>query len=118
MLIGELSKLDNMSNIFHRPMNNLAYKDRKYKMPRETLDRLSGEATPTQWAKYIVSSTAIKIMQDGTTPMEEKLWQRAYVNDRCPGKPSFINRSKLKIGRQSLTNRLDFFREIEFDWCG
>jgi len=50
--------------------------------------------------------------------MAEKLRERAYVNDRSPGRATFIDRSKLKIGRQSLLSRLDFFREIKFDWCG
>jgi len=86
-------------------------------MPRETQDILSGRATPTQRAKCTVSSTAIKMMREGTTPLAEKLRQRAYINDRCPGRTTFIDRSKLKIGRQSLPNRLDFFREIKFDWC-
>jgi len=48
--------------------------------------------------------------------MAEKLRQRVYINDRYPGRATFIDRSKLKIGRQSLPNRLD--REIKFAWCG
>jgi len=48
-------------------------------MLRETLKTLSGRATPAQWAKYIVSRTAIKMMQERTTSMAEKLRQRADV---------------------------------------
>jgi len=48
--------------------------------------------------------------------MAEKLRHRAYINDRCPGRATFCDRSRLKIGRQSLPNRLDFFRNIKFDW--
>jgi len=47
--------------------------------------------------------------------MAEKLRQKAYVNNRCPGRATFIDRSKLKIGRLSLLNRLDFLSEIKFD---
>jgi len=38
--------------------------------------------------------------------MAEKLLQETYVNDRCPGRAKFSDKSKLKIGRQSLPNRL------------
>jgi len=86
---------------------------RKCKMHRETL---SGRATPGQWAKYIVLSTVIRMMWDGATPMAEKLRQRAYINNICPGRATFSDRSRLKIGRQSLPNRLDFFSDIKFDW--
>jgi len=56
------------------------------------------------------------MMQKGTTPMSEKLRNRAYVNDRFPGKATFVDRSKTKVGRQSQPNRLDFLREIKFNW--
>jgi len=100
----------------HYRVLRAAFKDRKCEMSKETLNRLAGRATPRQWAKYIVSSTTIKMMHKGTTPMSEKLRNRAYVNDRFPGKAMFANRSKTKIGRQSLPNRLDFLREIKLDW--
>jgi len=93
-----------------------AYKDRKCEMSKETLNSLSGRATPRQWAKYIVASTTIKMFQNGTTPMSEKLRKRVYINDRFPGKGTFHDISRTKIGRQSLPNRLDFLREINFDW--
>jgi len=57
------------------------------------------------------------MMHFGTTPMTEKLRQRAYVNDRYPGGLTIIDRSKLKIGKQSLPNRLEFIREKKFDCC-
>jgi len=85
-------------------------------MSKEALNNLSGRATPRQWPKYIVSSTTIKMIQKGTTPMSEKLRGRAYVNYRFPGKGTFRDLSRTKIGRQSLPNRLDFLREIKFDW--
>jgi len=85
-------------------------------MSKETLNRLAGRVTPSQRAKYIVSSTTIKTMQKGTAPISEKLRNRAYVNDRFLGKATFVDRSKTKIGRQSLHNRLNFLWEIKFDW--
>jgi len=93
-----------------------AYKDKRCKLSREELDGLSGRAFSAQWSKCIMASTVIKLMKNGTTPMAHKLRQRAYINDRGPGRATFIDRSWLKIGKQSLPNRLDFFWEIKFNW--
>jgi len=35
----------------------------------------------------------------------------------APGKATFIDRSKTNVGKQSLPNRLAFFKDIKFDWC-
>jgi len=60
--------------------------------------------------KYIFASTVIKMMGKGSTPMAEILRKKAYINDRCSGRVTFIDRSK------TITpNRLDFFKEIRFD---
>jgi len=94
-----------------------AFKDRKCKMSKDELNVLSGRATPEEWSKYTVASTVIKMMAISITPMAEKLRKRAYINDRCPGRATFIDRSKNKIGKQSLPNRLSFFKDIKFNWC-
>jgi len=56
-------------------------------------------------------------MGKSTTPMAEKLRRTAYINDRCPGRASFTDTSKRKIGRQTLPNRLGFFKDVKFNWC-
>jgi len=51
--------------------------------------------------------------------MGSNLSQIGYINDRCPRRDKFFDTSRLKIGRQSLTNRLDFMNiNINFDWIG
>jgi len=78
---------------------------------------MSARATPPEWAKCIVSSTAIKMLYNDKTPLAKILRKRAYINDRNSGKVTFSDISRIKIGRQALPNRLDFFKDIKFDWC-
>jgi hypothetical protein len=42
-----------------------------------------------------------------------------HINDRMPGRGRFMDRSRLKVGRQSLPNRIGpLFAKISFDWAG
>jgi len=75
--------MGNQLNSQHFRVLRAAFKDRKWKISRETLDRLSGRVTSTRWAKYIVSSTTVKMMQFAT-PMEEKLRQRILSTTDAP----------------------------------
>jgi len=54
-------------------------------MSKDDLNSRSCRATPYEWSRYIVASTAIKMMGKGSTPMAEKLRKIAYINDRFPG---------------------------------
>jgi len=113
--------LDNKSykmlNRQHYRALRAVYKDRKCIMSKEDLNSRSCRATPYEWSRYIVASTVIKMMGNSTTPMADKLRRTAYINDRCPGRASFTDISKRKIGRQTLPNRLGFFKDIKFNWC-
>jgi len=46
----------------------------------------------------------------------EQLRQHCYINDRHLRKGTFFYTSKLKIGRQSFSNRLLVFTCVNFDW--
>jgi len=35
----------------------------------------------------------------------------------APGRASFIGRPRIHIGKPSLQNKLECFKEIKFDWC-
>ena len=51
------------------------------------------------------------------TDIAEHLRSSSYVNDRMPYKARFFDRSRLKIGRQSLPNRIgSVISKISFDW--
>jgi len=49
-------------------------------------------------------------------PLTQKLCEASYINDRQPGTTTIGDRSKLKIGKQSLINRLNCLRDVNFDW--
>jgi len=50
--------------------------------------------------------------------LSEKMFARCYVNNRRPGQGIFMDESRLRIGRNSLPNRLDVMKTINFDWFG
>ena len=47
------------------------------------------------------------------------LLSSAYINDRQPGKAKFIDNSRLKIGKQSIINRIGpIFSKLDYNWIG
>ncbi len=72
-----------------------------------------------EWANYSVDSTVIRLYNKSDTRIANELRSAAYVNDRLPFRAKFIDTSRLKIGRQSLKNRIGrIFERISFDWIG
>jgi len=91
--------------------------DWKTKIPRAVLDVIRKRANPRQWAKYSISRFVIKAYNNKNTPIRLKLAQQGYINDRNPRRAKFFDGSRLKVGRQSLENRLVFMK-LNFDWIG
>lgn len=116
--IGNLSSLSwKRLNSAHYRALRAALRDFRKKKKRKDLDKISKRATPVQWSRYIVASTVIKLYTSSDTNIAELLRSNAYVNDRMPRKARFSDRSRLKIGRQSLQNRIGpLFSHITFDW--
>jgi hypothetical protein len=73
---------------------------------RLELDFLSSRATPAQWSNYTLASTIIKLFTVSDTNIAVHLREVAYINDRLPYRARFIDRSRHKIGRQSISNRI------------
>jgi len=59
-------------------------------------------------------SIGLFLEKEKSTRLGFKLQTQAYINDRCPGKATMTDLSRLKIGRQSFPNRLRFMRDIDF----
>lgn len=93
-----------------------AYKDRAFKFSRRELDLMSKRATPAQWGYYSTAKCAIGLMSKNNTRIARCLNANAYVNDRLPGKAKFSDKSKLKVGKQSIVNRLVFMNSLDFNW--
>ncbi len=84
---------------------------------RKVLDELSSRATPSQWLNYSLASTVIRLYTFSDTNIAATLRDSSYINDRLPLRAKFFDRSKYKIGRQSLQNRIgQLFAKISFDW--
>ncbi len=93
--------------------------DYKASISRPELDRITKRATPLEWAKYAIASTIIKLYNRSDTDIANLIKASAYVNDRVPLRAKFIDNSRLKIGKQSIMNRIGpIFAAIDFDWIG
>jgi len=106
-------------NSIHYRVQRICLRDFRNKLSRSEVTSRVKRATPLQWMKYSNCKQAIGLLlqREKSTRLGLKLQSQAYINDRCPGKATLIDNSKLKIGRQSFPNRLRSMREIEFDWA-
>jgi len=95
-----------------------AVKDVKRRIPRVMLNIISKRATPRQWADYSIANAAINLINTSNTRIADELRANIYINDRLPRRGSFIDKSAYRVGRQSLTNRLQCLKKIDFDWIG
>jgi len=75
-------------------------------MSRDQLNQLSARATPRQWSYYITAKTATGLILKSDTRLAEELQKSAHINDRSPGRATFSDTSRLKIGRNQFKNRL------------
>jgi len=109
-----------MLNSIHYRAMRLSIGDWRNKIPRREVDLKCKRATPTQWMAYCNAKVAIELTnlnKDGPR-LSEKMHARCYVNERRPGLGTFMDESRLRIGRNSLPNRLEVMKSINFDWFG
>lgn len=118
--IGSLTSKDwKRLNSIHYCCLRTVLGDFRNKLSRQDIDKKTQRATPLEWAQYAVASIVIKLYNKADTPIVNLLRTSSYVNDRQPGKAKFTDRSRLKIGRQSIVNRIGpIFAKIDFDWIG
>jgi len=104
-------------NSLHYRALRTAARDFFFKFDKESLNKMFGRATPLQWMQYANAKMAITLYNLSTgPPLSSKLKENAYINDRRPGQATIIDRSRLKIGKQSLVNRLNCLKKITFCW--
>jgi len=107
------AKFDSM---YYR-MLRIATKDYKRVMHKKELITRCKRATPSEWAQYSTSSKVIKIIRDKCPPIiNERLRSSLYVESRRPGLGFFFDNSKSKRGKQSIQNRLPFFKNLMAQW--
>jgi hypothetical protein len=93
-----------------------ALKDYK-KRKRSLVDADAKRATPAEWSRYTMASTVIKLFNSSDTNIAKAIRESSYINDRLPRKAKFMDHSRLKVGRQSIYNRIgSILNKISFDW--
>jgi len=105
-------------------INSLHYKalrtvigDFRNQTSRNVLNRILKRATPSQWMLYSNAKIAISLFTDENgPPLSHKIRNNAYLNNRKPGLATFMDSSRLKIGRNSLQNRLKMMTSVKFKW--
>jgi len=67
--------------------------------------------------RYSNCKLAIKLLLFGQNGphMSEGLINNLYLNERT-GKASIMDTLRIKIGKAYFKNRLEFFREVNFNW--
>jgi len=105
-------------NSLHYRAIRAAVRDLKQEISRPMLDTISQRATPAQWARYTVASTAIHLVNNSTTRLAKDLKNKMYINDRMPQRCRFFNSARTKIGKQCFINRLDCVNSLNFNWLG
>ena len=59
------------------------------------------------------------IFSKSDTNIATQIRDAAYINDRMPGIAKFIDKSRLKVGKQTITNRIGpIFSATKFSWIG
>jgi len=105
-------------------INSLHYKalrvslgDHRNNISKKNLNDIFGRATPVQWMAYSNAKMAISLhnLEDGP-PLSETLRHAAYRNNRLPGQAIYMDSSRLRIGKNSLVNRLNCMRQVKFQW--
>jgi len=112
-----LSSTWNLLNVLHYKALRTVCADYNRKKSRRLLDSLVKRARPHEWMKFINVKTAIQLTLLGESgpPLSRKLRDNLYRNDRT-GKISFMDTSRLKIGKRSLQNRLKTVQEFQINW--
>jgi len=95
-----------------------AVRDLKQEISRPVLDTISQRATPAQWARHTVSSTAIHLVNKLNTRIATELKHKIYINDSMPERCRFFNSARTKIGKPCFINRLDCVNSLNFNWLG
>jgi len=84
--------------------------DRNKYNKRSTQLNVQKSNSNNQWTKYTVTSCAIKMLREGTTPLVRRMRDIMYINDRKLLIGKFVRTAKSKIGKD-LSNKLDTLGE-------
>jgi len=101
------SRIWNILNVLHYKALRIVCADFKRTRSRRDLDSTVKRARPYEWMRFINVKTAVQLALMGSSgpPISKKLQGNIYRNDRT-ARVSIMDTSRLRIGRNSLQNRL------------
>jgi len=111
------SRIWSILNVLHYKALRIVCADFKRRKSRRELDATVERARPYEWMRFINVKTAVQLTLMGANgpPITKKLRDNLYQNDRT-GRISFMDTSRLKIGRNSLQNRICCASEFTNEW--
>lgn len=104
-------------NSLHFRLLRTAFKDYKCLIPRDEITNRCMRASPNEWSRYTTASVTMKVIRDKLPQRLHELLQSTYYSERRNvAKGLFYDSSKMKVGRQSLQNRLQHMKQIREPW--
>jgi len=111
--------LKNKLRSLHYRLLRIACRDYYYEHSRDYLAKRCQRANPDEWAFYCSANVVMKILRDKFPSRLHSLLRSSYFEEpRKGGLGKFFDRSKTRVGRQSIQNRLDHLRQINRPWNG
>ncbi len=94
--------------------------DHKCNLSRKVIDSKAKRASPKELHEFKTVKMLISICNNSSPyVLFKEILSHAMSERRSENRPKFFDTSRLKIGRQSFSNRLNIIsRKINFDWLG
>jgi len=111
------ARLRNLVNTAHYRPLRIALRDFESKLSKAELSNKCQRATPTEWVKYSIANLVIKVInQREPFYLYHDIQSTIYTTRRKPLIGNFFDNSRGKIGKQKLSNRLQFMTQMTTDW--
>ena len=107
-----------MINSVHFKALRLVCNDHHSRISRIKLSKELQRATPLEWSRYCLASTVIKVCREQAPEgLNNQVHENMYFERRNPERAKFFDNSKIKIGRQKLSCRLNCMNNLS-PWYG
>jgi len=106
-----------MLDSFYYKACRVIINDFKCEISRDIIDLQIKRATPKEYSDYCLARTVIMSHNCKNSFLKEICKQNSYTISRKPGQIFFFDNSRLKLEKQSISNRInEVFKAINFPW--
>jgi len=102
----------------HYRLLRIACQDYYFEYPRDYLAKHCQRANPDKWSFFCSANVLLKTFRDKHPCRLRSLLRSSYFESRKGGHGKFFDKSKTRVGKQSIQNSLDHFRLINRPWNG